>query len=831
MADSNEDTSIDTSGGSDDTLERLRNITKMFGGKNEDDETQKLQKVEKLAPGDKIKNRFQKFEDIGSSNGLQNEEEEEDEDDTQPSESDGVVRSTRKKKPQREHIPYHEMAEVKDKFEKGLVDSDKPREEKRLDVRVQSGLASSKKQAFEQGEFEQEVESRINKVQIDTDLVAGVASSKKHAFEQGEFEQEVESRNNKVQIDKDLVAGVASSKKHAFEQGEFEQEVESRNNKVQIDKDLVAGLTSAKKQAFQQQIENDANLSKTVIIDRDAMVGAATEKKAMFEKGELDQDYHELGSNRVQADADLLVGAATDRKAKFESGQISDRPITPTRLDEISTMVETAEQQTQRSGDRHLDMETESGFATARREQLASLANTEFKSTEKHFDVTSGSTSTIKEQYMADTSKPIISTAQPISVESGLAKSRATAFENPDETTPVKRTVEIDNELLESGVAKERVAMFKNLESGTQSTGAGGDSKIRVDRVEFSDTLVNMSENGNVVRESDKRDEVYFEKGQTKQLVEQWKTKQASPDRDTPDAQVIQDAEILQQGKAKNLVELWKTMDKENSPPPERRGPRAITPPADNERRLPPAEDDETASRKPGYADDKANIESGHAKAARERLMQSAEQSSSGTRKTLKQITPPPEGVQRKSASPTADTGDSSSGIREQYNDSEEIVPTKGQAQSLKNRFVELEKDALKVETASSKVKHTPKRFVDKPAPKQTNVEPAVDSNKCSVCNKTVYAMEKIEADKKIYHKSCFKCMHCKSILKLGNYTANDGQIYCKPHFLQLFAIKGNYSAGFGLNDHKTRWLSNSSSSSSPTSISNTHESTFSNES
>ncbi|CAF0835595.1 unnamed protein product [Rotaria sordida] len=838
MADSNEDTSIDTSGGSDDTLERLRNITKMFGGKNEDDETQKLQKVEKLAPGDKIKNRFQKFEDIGSSNGLQNEEEEEDEDDTQPSESDGVVRSTRKKKPQREHIPYHEMAEVKDKFEKGLVDSDKPREEKRLDVRVQSGLASSKKQAFEQGEFEQEVESRINKVQIDTDLVAGVASSKKHAFEQGEFEQEVESRNNKVQIDKDLVAGVASSKKHAFEQGEFEQEVESRVNKVQIDKDLVAGLTSAKKQAFQQQIENDANLSKTVIIDRDAMVGAATEKKAMFEKGELDQDYHELGSNRVQADADLLVGAATDRKAKFESGQISDRPITPTRLDEISTMVETAEQQTQRSGDRHLDMETESGFATARREQLASLANTEFKSTEKHFDVTSGSTSTIKEQYMADTSKPIISTAQPISVESGLAKSRATAFENPDETTPVKRTVEIDNELLESGVAKERVAMFKNLESGTQSTGAGGDSKIRVDRVEFSDTLVNMSENGNVVRESDKRDEVYFEKGQTKQLVEQWKTKQASPDRDTPDAQVIQDAEILQQGKAKNLVELWKTMDKENSPPPERRGPRAITPPADNERRLPPAEDDETASRKPGYADDKANIESGHAKAARERLMQSAEQSSSGTRKTLKQITPPPEGIQRKSASPTADTGDSSSGIREQYNDSEEIVPTKGQAQSLKNRFVELEKDALKVETASSKVKHTPKRFVDKPAPKQTNVEPAVDSNKCSVCNKTVYAMEKIEADKKIYHKSCFKCMHCKSILNpfinnqsLGNYTANDGQIYCKPHFLQLFAIKGNYSAGFGLNDHKTRWLSNSSSSSSPTSISNTHESTFSNES
>jgi hypothetical protein len=31
---------------------------------------------------------------------------------------------------------------------------------------------------------------------------------------------------------------------------------------------------------------------------------------------------------------------------------------------------------------------------------------------------------------------------------------------------------------------------------------------------------------------------------------------------------------------------MWKTMDKENTPPPERRGPRALTPPADNERRL-----------------------------------------------------------------------------------------------------------------------------------------------------------------------------------------------------------------------------------------------------
>jgi hypothetical protein len=188
-----------------------------------------------------------------------------------------------------------------------------------------------------------------------------------------------------------------------------------------------------------------------VVVDRDALVGAATEQKAKFEKGDFDHDYHEFGSNRVQADADLLVGATTDKKARFESGQMSDRATTPTRRDEISSLVETgnaqakrsellskidAEQQVQRSGDQHIDIAPEQGLATTRREQLASLANTEFKSTEKHIDVISGSASTMKEQYMADTSKTSITkpTAAPVSVESGLTKSRTTAFENPDET-------------------------------------------------------------------------------------------------------------------------------------------------------------------------------------------------------------------------------------------------------------------------------------------------------------------------------------------------------------------------------------------------------------
>jgi uncharacterized CHY-type Zn-finger protein len=67
---------------------------------------------------------------------------------------------------------------------------------------------------------------------------------------------------------------------------------------------------------------------------------------------------------------------------------------------------------------------------------------------------------------------------------------------------------------------------------------------------------------------------------------------------------------------------------------------------------------------------------------------------------------------------------------------------------------------------------------------------------KCCVCDKTVYIMDKLSADKKIFHKSCFRCNECKKALSLGNYAALEGALYCKPHFKQLFKLKGNYSEG-----------------------------------
>ncbi|KAG6549901.1 hypothetical protein Mapa_008409 [Marchantia paleacea] len=68
---------------------------------------------------------------------------------------------------------------------------------------------------------------------------------------------------------------------------------------------------------------------------------------------------------------------------------------------------------------------------------------------------------------------------------------------------------------------------------------------------------------------------------------------------------------------------------------------------------------------------------------------------------------------------------------------------------------------------------------------------------KCKACDKTVYLVDQLTADGIIYHKACFRCHHCKSTLKLGNYASLEGVLYCKPHFNQLFKRTGSYSRSF----------------------------------
>ncbi|KAJ0068612.1 hypothetical protein NL108_009725 [Boleophthalmus pectinirostris] len=76
----------------------------------------------------------------------------------------------------------------------------------------------------------------------------------------------------------------------------------------------------------------------------------------------------------------------------------------------------------------------------------------------------------------------------------------------------------------------------------------------------------------------------------------------------------------------------------------------------------------------------------------------------------------------------------------------------------------------------------------------------------CYACVKTVYPLERLAVLQHVYHKSCFKCAHCSTRLSLGNYASLHGNVYCKPHFNQLFKAKGNYDEGFGHRPHKELW-------------------------
>ncbi|KAF4075705.1 hypothetical protein AMELA_G00221940 [Ameiurus melas] len=67
--------------------------------------------------------------------------------------------------------------------------------------------------------------------------------------------------------------------------------------------------------------------------------------------------------------------------------------------------------------------------------------------------------------------------------------------------------------------------------------------------------------------------------------------------------------------------------------------------------------------------------------------------------------------------------------------------------------------------------------------------------------------MEKIAADKYVFHKNCFCCKHCNQKLSLRNYTIHYGEFYCVFHYQQLFRKNGNYDEGFGHEQHKKRWL------------------------
>ncbi|XP_076841805.1 protein-methionine sulfoxide oxidase mical3a isoform X12 [Brachyhypopomus gauderio] len=58
-------------------------------------------------------------------------------------------------------------------------------------------------------------------------------------------------------------------------------------------------------------------------------------------------------------------------------------------------------------------------------------------------------------------------------------------------------------------------------------------------------------------------------------------------------------------------------------------------------------------------------------------------------------------------------------------------------------------------------------------------------SDVCFFCGMRVYVMERLSAEGKFFHRSCFKCDYCSTTLRLSSYAfdVEDGKFYCKPHY------------------------------------------------
>ena len=98
---------------------------------------------------------------------------------------------------------------------------------------------------------------------------------------------------------------------------------------------------------------------------------------------------------------------------------------------------------------------------------------------------------------------------------------------------------------------------------------------------------------------------------------------------------------------------------------------------------------------------------------------------------------------------------------------------------------------------------HVAAPVVAAPAPAVS--APMAQGNPCAVCSKAVYLMDQIKVEDTCYHRWCFRCCECQATLKAGNYASAHGSLYCKAHFKQLFALKGNYDEGFGTEKHTVK--------------------------
>ncbi|TKS76624.1 [F-actin]-methionine sulfoxide oxidase mical1 [Collichthys lucidus] len=80
------------------------------------------------------------------------------------------------------------------------------------------------------------------------------------------------------------------------------------------------------------------------------------------------------------------------------------------------------------------------------------------------------------------------------------------------------------------------------------------------------------------------------------------------------------------------------------------------------------------------------------------------------------------------------------------------------------------------------------------PEPEPGTPVPMTNSEECYFCSQRVYALERISAEGKFFHRSCFTCHECGITLRLGGYTFDPatGRFYCELHSEELVLEAGS---------------------------------------
>lgn len=64
-------------------------------------------------------------------------------------------------------------------------------------------------------------------------------------------------------------------------------------------------------------------------------------------------------------------------------------------------------------------------------------------------------------------------------------------------------------------------------------------------------------------------------------------------------------------------------------------------------------------------------------------------------------------------------------------------------------------------------------------------------TQKCMACDKTVYLVDKLTADNRVYHKACFRCHHCKGTLKVWAFKNSCTISLCMICFELMSILSG----------------------------------------